>query len=76
MNTIHENIQETLYNKFSRIPNFYMIPKIHKRNNPVRPTVNSIGSITEKISTYLDEHKGHLFLEFLVTSKTQLISLV
>ena len=46
---------EILCNKSPRISNFYMLPKIHKENTPSRPTVNSIGSITEKMSTYVDE---------------------
>ena len=28
--------------------------KIHKQNNPGRPTVNGIGSVAEKISAYVD----------------------
>ena len=42
---------EALYNPDPRILNFYTLPKIHKTNNPGCPIVNSIGSITEKIST-------------------------
>ena len=33
-----------------------MLPKIHKNSIPDRPVVNSIGSIIEKISAYIDEH--------------------
>ena len=33
-----------------------MLPKIHKPGNPGRPIVNSIGSITEKISAFVDSH--------------------
>ena len=47
---------EVLYNRDPRISNFYTLPKIHKTNNPGRPIVNSIGSITEKISAYVDEN--------------------
>ena len=47
--------KKTLYNNTPRIPNFYMLPKIHKTGNPGRPIVNGIGSITEKISAYIDE---------------------
>ena len=32
-----------------------MLPKIHKTGNPGRPIVNGIGSISEKISVYIDE---------------------
>ena len=47
---------EVLYNRDPRTSNFYTLPKIHKTNNPGRPIVNSIGSITEKISVYVDEN--------------------
>ena len=32
-----------------------MLPKIHKTGNPGRPIVKGIGSITEKISAYIDD---------------------
>ena len=51
---------ETLYNSNPRIFNFYTLPKIHKINNPGQPIVNSIGSITERISAYVDENIKHL----------------
>ena len=44
----------------TRTLNFYMLPKIHKPNNPGRPIVNGIGSITEKISAYVDQEIRHL----------------
>ena len=37
-----------------------MLPKIHKIGNPGRPIVNEIGSITEKISAYIDQEISHL----------------
>ena len=37
-----------------------MLPKIHKPNNPGRPTVNGIGSIKERISAYVDQQIRHL----------------
>ena len=39
----------------SRTPIFYMLPKIHKPNNPGRPVVSSVNSHTEKLSAYVDE---------------------
>ena len=51
---------EVLYNSNSRISNFYTLSKIHKINNPGQPIVNSIGSISEKISAYVDENIKHL----------------
>ena len=52
LNIIDDKMKKTLYNKAPRTPNFYMLPKIHKPNNPGRPIANGIGSITEKISAY------------------------
>ena len=40
--------------------NFYTLPKIHKKKNPGRPTVNSIGLITEKLSEFVDENIKNL----------------
>ena len=39
----------------SRTPIFYLLPKIHKVNNPGRPVVSSVRSHTEKLSAYVDE---------------------
>ena len=55
LDIIDEKMKKTLYNKTPRISNFYMLPKIHKIGDPGRPIVNGIGSITEKISAYIDE---------------------
>ena len=60
LNIIDDKMNKTLYNKTPRIPSFYMLPKIHKPNNPGRPIVNGIGSITEKISAYVDQEIRHL----------------
>ena len=38
----------------SRTPIFYMLPKIHKPNNPGRLVVSSVNSHTEKLSAYVD----------------------
>ena len=60
LNIIDDKMKKTLYNKAPRTSNFYMLPKIHKQNKPGRPTVNGIGSITEKISAYVDQQIRHL----------------
>jgi len=39
----------------SRTPIFYMLPKIHKPNNPGRPVVSSVNSHAENLSAYVDE---------------------
>ena len=60
LNIRDDKTKKTLHNKSPRTPNFYMLPKIHKPNNPGRPTVNGIGSITKKISLYVDQQIRHL----------------
>ena len=60
LDIIDDKMKKTLYNKAPRTPNFYMLPKIHKPGNPGRPIVNGIGSITEKISAYIDQEIRHL----------------
>ena len=54
LNIIDEHTYNNLQTKNPRIPTFYLLPKIHKKNNPGRPIVNGIGSVTEKISAYVD----------------------
>ena len=60
LNIIDDKMRKILYNKVPRTPNVYMLPKIHKRNNPGRPIVNGFGSIKEKISAYVDHEIRHL----------------
>ena len=45
-----------LFRDNPRTSKFYTLPNIHKKNNPGRPIVNSIGSITERLSEYVDEN--------------------
>ena len=45
---------KNLKTTFPRITNFCMFPKIHKESTQGRPIGNSIGSITEKTSAYID----------------------
>ena len=54
LNIIEESTYINLQTKNPRIPTFYLLPKIHKKDNPGRPIVNGIGSPTEKISAYVD----------------------
>ena len=56
MGIIDENTQENLQAMNPKIASFYLLPKIHKPNNPGRPIGNSIGSVTEMISAFVDEH--------------------
>ena len=60
LNIIDDKMRKILYNKALRTPKFYMLSKIHKLNNPGRPIVNGIGSITEKISAHVDQEIRHL----------------
>lgn len=39
-------------------PKFYGLPKIHKKEVPLRPIVSSIGSITYEAAKYLTEVIG------------------
>jgi hypothetical protein len=54
-NIIDRRLRTPLTTKFPRTSNFYLLPKIHKTNNPGRPIVNSIGSPTERISAFIDD---------------------
>ena len=52
---LKEDIGKLLKATDSRTPIFYMLPKVHKPNNPGRPVVSSVNSHTEKLSAYVDE---------------------
>ena len=56
MNIIDEKTKDSLLIKHPRIASFYILPKIHKEGNPGRPIVNGIGTITKKLSAYIDQH--------------------
>ena len=55
LNIIDDTTYNNLQTKKPRIPTFYLLLKMHKQNNPGRPIVNGIGSVTEKISAYVDK---------------------
>ena len=48
-------LRENLQTKNPKLPSFCLLPKIHKPNNPDRPIVNNIGSVTERISAFVDK---------------------
>ena len=52
---IQHDVAKLLKPAQSRTLIFYMLPTIHKVNNPGRPVISSINSHTEKISAYVDE---------------------
>jgi hypothetical protein len=51
---IQSDLLEDLINRQPRTPIFYLLPKIHKQNNPGRPIISNTNSPTEPISKYLD----------------------
>ncbi|XP_064629281.1 uncharacterized protein LOC135488571 [Lineus longissimus] len=55
-NIIDEKTYKFLYPSNSRTPNFYCLPKIHKKGNPGRPIVSGNNSCTENLSKYVDSH--------------------
>ena len=56
MEIIDRTSRDNLQTKTPKIPSFYLLPKRYKPNNPGRPIVNNIGSVTEKISAFVDLH--------------------
>ena len=52
---IDEDTHKILYRSNPRTSNLYLLPKIHKTNNPGRPIINSVGSLTETLSAFVDE---------------------
>ena len=62
INTVNEAINSNslppnankLYSQQPRTSLFYMLPKIHKANNPRRPIVSAVSCPTSQIATYLD----------------------
>ena len=53
---LEAKMAEKLKASHPRTPRFYLLPKIHKANNPGRPVVSSISCHTEKISQFVDHH--------------------
>ena len=51
---IDDDIFKILFKAKPRTSNLYLLPKIHKKNNPGRPIINSVGSLTETISALVD----------------------
>ena len=55
-NLIDEKTAKHLRPKDPRTPKFYMLPKVHKPNNPGRPIIAAINSPTTNLSRYVDHH--------------------
>ena len=52
---ISQEMKDILHNENPRIVNFYLLPKIHKKNNLGRPIIISIGSLAKALSAFVDE---------------------
>ena len=50
---LEEHIYKYMYPTGCNSPNFYGLPKIHKANTPLRPTVSSSGSVTSGVAKVL-----------------------
>lgn len=51
---INSKLKKALITVHSAPGRFYMLPKIHKENNPGRPIISGTGTLTEPISSYID----------------------
>lgn len=54
--SIDTTTKEFLSPLHPRTSRFYLLPKIHKPNNPGRPVISSCGAPTENISVFVDHH--------------------
>ena len=55
-NELDKDIAEGLKPIELRTPRFYLLPKIHKEDNPGRPVILSVNCHTSKISSFIDYH--------------------
>ena len=51
--TISGSVCHEIYTTSKDAPNFYGLPKIHKKDSPLRPIVSRIGSISFKAAMHL-----------------------
>ena len=51
---IDEDIHKILFRSIPRTSNLYLLPKIHKANNPGRPIINSAGNLTETLLAFVE----------------------
>ena len=54
---------EILKSSNAKTTDFYLLPKIHKMNNPTRPIISSINCNTTKLSKYVDHNTQPLAKE-------------
>ena len=50
---LDEEIKRKLYPKYCLVPRIQGLPKIHKQGAPLRPIVNTIGSLNYNLAKYL-----------------------
>ena len=55
-NELDEDLAEGLKPIEPLTPRFYLLPKIHKEDNPGRPMILSVNCHTSKISSFVDYH--------------------
>ena len=53
---ITERAAKALTVKEARAPKFYMLPKVHKANNPGRPIIAAVNSPTSGLAKFVDHH--------------------
>ena len=53
---ISEKTAKALHAQNPKTPKFYMLPKVHKKNNPGRPIIAAIDSPTSNLARYIDHH--------------------
>ena len=51
--TISDSVDHKIYPTSEYVPKFYGLPKIHKKDSPLKPIVSGIGSISYKVAKYL-----------------------
>ena len=51
--TISDSVYHNIYSNSEDVPKFYGLPKIHKKDSPLRPIVSGIWSILYKAAKYL-----------------------
>jgi hypothetical protein len=52
---------------------FYLLPKIHKENNPGRPIVSANGHPTEKIWCHFGSHSCPIYLKIVISVKSKIV---
>ena len=73
-NLLSKKLADELKSVSPNPTNFYISPKIHKKNNPGRPEINLINCHTSEISRFVDHHLQPLVREIPPYIKAQMIS--